>query len=115
MKKSLLFLISVVLMPSAAWAEEAEFTYNENGARDPFWPLVTAGGALVNYDKTFTVSEMTLEGIIEDVRGGLAIINGAVVEEGRSVSGYIVKKITPRSVVLEKDGQATELRLKKEE
>jgi hypothetical protein len=115
MKRSVMFLLFGLLIASAAWSEENKFVYNDHGARDPFWPLVTAGGALVNYETNFTVSEMTLEGVIEDGRGGLAIINGTVVEVGKPIGQYTVKMINPDRVILEKDGQTTELRLKKEE
>ena len=115
MKRSVMFILCGLVIASVAWAEEAEFVYNDHGARDPFWPLVTAGGALVNYDTNFTVSEMTLEGVIEDGRGGLAIINGTVVEVGKRIGQYIVQAINPDRVILEKDGQTIELRLKKEE
>jgi len=115
MKRTMMFLLLGLMFASAAGAEEREFVYNDHGARDPFWPLVTEGGALVNYDTNFTVSEMTLEGVIEDGRGGLAIINGTVVETGKHIGQYIVQKIRPDGVILEKDGKTIELRLKKEE
>ena len=115
MKLSAMFLLAGLVMASAAWSEETEFVYDDHGARDPFWPLVTAGGAFVSYETNFTVSEMNLEGVIEDGRGGLAIINGTVVEVGKNLGQYIVRKISPDGVILEKDGQTTELRLKKEE
>jgi hypothetical protein len=100
---------------SAVQAEEKVFLYDDRGARDPFWPLVTSAGALINYETSFTVSEMALEGIISDGRNGLAIINGAVVETGKSIGPYFVQKILSDRVILEKSGQTTELLLKKEE
>jgi hypothetical protein len=115
MKRSVMFLVLGLVMASAAAAEEVEFVYNDHGARDPFWPQVTEGGALVNYETNFTVSEMTLEGVIEDGSGGLAIINGTVVEMGKHIGQYIVQKIYPDRVILEQDGKTIELRLKKEE
>jgi hypothetical protein len=115
MKRSFLFFMFGFALTSVVVADEGEFVYNGHGARDPFWPLVTAGGALVNYDTTFSVNEMTLEGVIEDGSGGLAIINGMVFEVGKSIGEYVIRKISPDGVILEKDGQTTELRLKKEE
>jgi hypothetical protein len=115
MKSSIMALLLSLMLSSVVLAAEEGFIYDDRGERDPFWPLVTAGNALVNYDTTFTVSEMVLEGVIEDGRGGMAIINGTVVEVGKTIGGYVVQKITPNRVVLEKDGQTTELSLKKEE
>jgi hypothetical protein len=115
MKRSCFFLMFGLALTSVVLADEGEFIYNGRGLRDPFWPLVTAGGALVNYETNFSVSEMTLEGVIEDGSGGLAIINGTVVEVGKRIGEYIVQKIGPSGIILEKDGQTTELRLKKEE
>jgi hypothetical protein len=115
MKRSLFLLVFGLALTSVVLADEGEFIYNDHGSRDPFWPLVTAGGALVSYESNFSVDEMTLEGTIEDGSGGLAIINGTVVEVGKRIGEYTVQKISPNGVVLEKDGQTTEIRLKKEE
>ncbi len=96
-------------------ASEAEFVYDEHSQRDPFWPLVTAGGAIVTYETSFAVAEMVLEGIVSDGEGGIAIINGTVVEQGKLFGMYTVAKIEPDKVTLVKDGQVSELRIKKEE
>ncbi|MBF0388026.1 MAG: hypothetical protein HQL20_09280 [Candidatus Omnitrophica bacterium] len=94
---------------------EEDFTYDDHAQRDPFWPLVTAGGAIVTYDTNFAVTEMVLEGVVTDGDGGIAIINGNVVEQGRQFGMYTVTRIEQDKVTLVKDGQVSELRIKKEE
>ncbi len=103
--------LEVVAEPSV----DEGFVYDEHAQRDPFWPLVTAGGAIVTYDTNFSVSEMTLEGIVSDGDGGIAIINGTVVEQGQRIGVYLVEAIEQDKVSLVKDGQVSILRLKKEE
>jgi hypothetical protein len=113
-----LTLFFTLVFPIAVFSQgggDTEFVYDEHGQRDPFWPLVTAGGAVVTYDTSFAVSEMTLEGIVSDGQGGIAIINGTVVEQGKQFGEYTVEKIEQDKVILIKDGQTSELRLKKEE
>ncbi len=94
---------------------EEAFVYDNHAQRDPFRPLVTASGAVVTYDTSFAVAEMVLEGIVSDGDGGIAIINGTVVEQGKLFGQYIVEKIDPDKVILVRDGQPSELRIKKEE
>jgi len=115
MRRTVLFLFLFLSSAAAAFAQDSDFVYDDHNQRDPFWPLVTPGGAIVNYETNFTVSEMVLEGVIVDARGGLAIINGTVVEQGKQIGAYVVQKIEPDRVVLVKDGQESVLRLKKEE
>jgi len=99
-------------------AEEV-FVYDAHNQRDPFMPLVTAGGAIVMTETSYTLSEMVLEGVVtsgsNDGQGGMAIINGTVVEQGRKFGAYTVEKIEEDKVTLQKEGQISVLRLKKEE
>lgn len=99
----------------SAQIEADAFIYDEHARRDPFWSLVTPTGAIVTYDTTFSVSEMMLEGIVSDGQGGVAIINGKVLEQGKAIGGYEVFRIEKDKVILLKDGQESVLRLKKEE
>ncbi len=108
-------IIAGIMMCAAAMADDAPFVYDPHGARDPFSPLVTAGGAMVAYEADFAVSEMALEGIISDAGGCAAIINGAIIEPGKMIGLYKVERIEPDRVVLQKDGVTSVLQLKKEE
>ena len=111
----LLLLPGVGALPAAAQNAGDEGLYDDHAQRDPFWPLVTSGGAIVTYDTNFAVAEMVLEGVILDGKGGIAIINGTVVEQGSNLGSYLVQKVEADKVILVKDGQSSVLRLKKEE
>ncbi|NTV29390.1 MAG: general secretion pathway protein GspB [Candidatus Omnitrophica bacterium] len=112
--RTLLMLGFIVGLP-ISFGLANDFTYNDHGQRDPFWPLVSSGGAIVNYDSNFSASELVLEGIIADGKSRLAIINGNIVEEGKKIGFYTVQQIQADRVVLVKDGQSLVLRMKKEE
>ena len=116
MKKSgrVLWICIFLSFGPLAVGEAEDFVYNDHGQRDPFWPLVSSGGAIVNYDSNFSASELILEGIIADGKSRLAIINGNIVEEGKKIGFYMVQQIFTDRVVLMKDGQTTVLRMKKE-
>ena len=100
---------------SAVLACASDPVYDPHGSRDPFLPLVTAAGAIVTYDTNFSVSEMSLEGLISDEGGRVAIINGNIVEQGKMIGLYTVERIDADRVILLKDGQESVLQLKKEE
>jgi hypothetical protein len=100
---------------TVAGAEESSFIYDPHGARDPFLPLVTAGGAIITYETEFVVSEMALEGIISDGNGRIAIINGNIVEAGQMIGLYMVQSIAEDRVILLKGAETSVLQLKKEE
>jgi hypothetical protein len=110
-----MFIVLTGACISPAVASGGADGYDDRGLRDPFWPLVSSGGALVSYDSNFSVSEMQLEGIISDARGSAAIINGTIVEQGKMIGLYTVKEVQADRVVLVKDGFESILSLKKEE
>lgn len=95
---------------------EEQFTYNARGKRDPFIPLVTPDGRLINLDKDEEATKgLGLEGIMYDKHGrSYAIVNGRVVKVGDEISGYQVLKIEKNKVIFIRDGQPTEVELKKE-
>ncbi|MFA5430335.1 MAG: hypothetical protein WC329_04180 [Candidatus Omnitrophota bacterium] len=84
------------------------------GKRDPFIPLVTPEGRLIQSAAAPGEGEVRLEGLIYDENGpSLAVLNGAVAGVGDSVRGYRVIKITEDKVTLMKDGELKELALQK--
>ncbi|MDD3983415.1 MAG: hypothetical protein WC583_05920 [Candidatus Omnitrophota bacterium] len=84
------------------------------GKRDPFIPLVTPEGRLIQSAAAPGEGEVRLEGLIYDDNGpSLAVLNGAVAGVGDSVRGYRVIKITENKVTLMKDGELKELPLQK--
>jgi hypothetical protein len=110
------FLIAIVVLPATLLsAQGTTFTYNDNGRRDPFWPLISPSGTILIYDSNVVFSDMILEGIIYDPKGEkLAIINTKVVKATDNIGGFLVVSIEPDYVVLSKDGQEFTLRSKKE-
>jgi len=104
-----------VFLATTCFAQE-NFVYDSKGKRDPFMPLVTSLGYIVNVEEELFASEMNLEGIIYDNRGqSLAIINGKVVKTGDNIGVYTVIEITTSKVALVKGAEKYILELKKEE
>lgn len=113
------FILLFLLLPSAILlVEEGKFVYNGHDKRDPFYPMVSDQGEfLASVEKTESLnSELTLEGIVWDERGGsVAIIGGAVVQQGERVGMYQVKTIQKASVLLQSEGGELILRMPAEE
>lgn len=110
-----IFFTSLLFFSSIIFAEE-EFIYNSKGRRNPFIPLVTSDGRLLQLDKKETSGELSIEGIIYDKSArSFAIVNGSVVGIGDKVAGYQVLKIENNKVTFIKDGEITEVKIKKEE
>jgi len=96
---------------------QEEFTYDARGRRNPFIPLVTSDGRLMKLDKDKeeVKGELSLEGIIYDKHGrSYALVNGSVVAVSDFVGEYQVLKIEQNKVIFIKNGQTTEIELKKE-
>jgi hypothetical protein len=124
MKKSNLLklglgLICFIFLAISLSAQEEQgetYKYNDNGKRDPFWSLVTSGGVVVNYDKDFTISDLTLDGVILGKKSSdMAIISGKIVREGDLLGQYSIFEINKNFVLLQQDGQEFRLNLKKGE
>ena len=112
-----LCLLSVILaLYSVAWANVREFTYKDNGNRDPFISLVTPDGRILPGARVVSDSEnIELEGIIWDPNGkSVAIINGKLVKEKQRIMKMQVLKIKQASVILQKEGKVIVVNLKKE-
>jgi hypothetical protein len=93
----------------------AAFQYDGHGKRDPFWSLVSGGGAIRYYEKTETsISDLQLEGVMV---GGenLAVINGKVLKVNDKIGEFSIKAIRQDRVILERGGSDFELKLKKGE
>jgi len=98
-----------------SYAQEG-FVYDAKNKRDPFIPLVTSDGRLLRLEQEEGTQGLLLEGIIYDDKGiSCAIVNGEVVRVGDEAGGFQVLKIQKDRVVFIKDGQPTEIELKKEE
>lgn len=114
MKKIVLliaFLSSAILCRG-----EERFAYDSKGKRDPFMPLVTSQGYIVNIEEELLVADMNLEGIIYDAGGrSMAVINGKVVKAGGNIGRYTIKEIEKDRVVLTRDEEESILELLKED
>jgi hypothetical protein len=111
----LLFIFAFWLLPFSFSYAQDQFVYDANGKRDPFIPLVTPEGRLLNLDTEQAKGTLNLEGIIYDDKGiSYAIVNGAVVKIGDTVDGSQVLKIENNKVIFIKDGNPFEQELKEE-
>ncbi len=104
------------LLPFTFCSAQEQFVYDSKGKRDPFIPLVTPDGRLLNLDTEQAKGALNLEGIIYDEKGvSYAIVNGAVVKIGDTVDGNQVLRIEDKKVIFIKDGNPFEMELKEEE
>lgn len=114
-----IFLFSYILFVIAGtvYAEnESQFKYDAAGKRNPFIPLITPDGRLLNLDTVVTETGLVLEGVIFDQQGeSFALINGKVFKVGDSVDDYTVLDIDKGRVNLLKAGQLYVLETKKGE
>ncbi len=86
--------------------------------RDPFLPLVTEDGRLLEWKGSGSDSDntFTLEGIIYDPQGAsYAVINNEVVKPADVIEDYQVLEIQPDKVILKRDDQTIEIELRKED
>ncbi len=103
------------LWAMAALATTPEFSYNDHGKRDPFWPLVSPTGELINYEKGFQLTDLKMEGImVVDNGKNLAIINGKVIKENDHLGPLTVIEIKKDMVIFSNGQEKFELRMKKE-
>jgi hypothetical protein len=95
---------------------QEEFIYNAQGKRNPFTPLVTPDGVLLKLDKEEAKGDLLIDGIIYDKYGlSYALVNGEVVKIGDKVGDYQILKIEKNKVIFIKEGELTEVELKKED
>ena len=105
-----LFAVSV----SLAGAEEQKYSYKGQGKRDPFVPLISPAGYLLNLESEDS-DTLKLQGIMYDPKGvSMAIINGALVKAGEAVGNAVVTEIDPTKVIIIKDNERMELELRRE-
>ncbi len=110
-------VLSILLTFSAyLFAEEESFVYDDHDKRDPFWRLVSPSGAILSLDNDLQITDMVLEGIIQDPGGNnLAIINSVVVGPNDKIGLFVVSEVGKDKVFLVKGQESYVLKLKKEE
>jgi len=114
-------IVAAGLAAAAFWggvhavkAQDQKYSYTPQGKRDPFVPLVSPAGYLINLEEE-EENTVQLEGIMFDPKGdSMVIINGELLKVGESVAGAVVSKIEPNKVVVIKDNQRMELELRRE-
>ena len=99
---------------SAAGAQH--FVYQDQARRDPFAPLLDADGNMVLYDNELILTDLTLEGTMvgSKVEASIAIINGRIIKIHDRIGPFQVEMILKDRVVLKKDQETVQLKLKKE-
>ena len=110
-------VLLVLMISIAVVADESKpFVYDDHGRRDPLWRLVSPNGVILNYETEFLITDLTLEGIVGDASGeNLAIINGRILKAGDTIGEFSIEKISGDSIILKKEEQKFELKLKKGE
>ncbi|MDI6605883.1 MAG: hypothetical protein QME65_01905 [Candidatus Omnitrophota bacterium] len=93
----------------------SDFVYDTAQRRDPFVPLVSADGRLLNLNKE-TLQELQVNGIIYDGKGSsYAIVNSIVVKSGDMIGEFKVLRVEEDKVVFDKKGEPLEVEIHKEE
>ncbi|MDO8581115.1 MAG: hypothetical protein Q7S13_06515 [Candidatus Omnitrophota bacterium] len=109
-------LCGLFMLAGTAFAQEPKaepFVYDDHGKRDPLQPLVNPGGVIINYATDLLVTDLILEGIMVDAyKGNAAIINGRIVKAKDIIGTFVVLEIRLDAVILGKDDQKYEIRLK---
>ncbi|MEW5758382.1 MAG: hypothetical protein AB1755_02800 [Candidatus Omnitrophota bacterium] len=113
MKIFLLNLLFVFIFLNL-FAEQNKFVYESKNKRDPFLPLVTETGQIIDLEPKET-SVLNLEGIVFDKSGeSLAVINGIVLKKGQAFNDYLVFDIKKNEVILIRGSEKITLQLEKE-
>ncbi|MBI4707905.1 MAG: hypothetical protein HY761_08285 [Candidatus Omnitrophica bacterium] len=112
LKSSVIFVI--IFLPLFLFAQQ--FVYDAKEKRNPFIPLVTPEGRLLQLDKEEKKADLAVEGIIYDKNGrSFALAGGAVLAVGDTFGDYQVLKILEDKVIFIKEGQPYEVYINKEE
>lgn len=96
---------------------EYGYMYNSGDKRDPFIPLVSPDGRVLEpAENKKNLGEPHLEGIIYDVQGSsYAIIDGEIMQAGDRFGEYDVLEIQQQKVKFVRQGKEFEVELKKED
>jgi hypothetical protein len=91
-----------------------EYVYKFQGKRDPFVPLISPSGYLLNLEPQDD-STLRLEGVMFDPNGdSIAIINGELVRVGETIGDAVLSNIEPDKVIVIKNNEKVELELRRE-
>jgi hypothetical protein len=109
-------IISLLIMTgSSALAQEKKYSYKNQNKRDPFVPLISPAGYLLNLEPEDN-SVVKLEGIMYDPHGdSIAIINGSLVRVGETIGDAVLSSIEANKITVIKDNQKVDIELRREE
>ncbi len=94
---------------------QEQYKYEASGQRNPFVPVISPDGRIIQLESEGKKDDVSLEGIIYDNKGlSYAIVNGQVIKVGDALGESRVLKIEKNKVVFIKDGQITEVVLKED-
>jgi len=82
-----------------------DYPYDPARDRDPMRPLINERGQFLLQEDSSEARDVFLQGIMYSEKNSQAVINNELVGVGDSISGYTVKKIDAKTVVLEKNGK----------
>lgn len=95
---------------------EEPFVYKSQGRRDPMMPLITPQGLIRDIKSLGPHEGLSLEGIIYDAQSkSLAIINGQIVKAGDAIGEAKILDIRQDRVIILKDNEVQEIKLKEDE
>lgn len=104
-----IFLTSLVGSVFAANKKDTVFLYKIKNARDPFTPLVTPEGKIINLEPQSEISDINLEGIIYDPEGNsFVVVSGDVFAEGEFIGKFKLEKIKKDKIILQ-NGENTHI------
>ncbi|MCX5697156.1 MAG: hypothetical protein NTU54_04210 [Candidatus Omnitrophica bacterium] len=112
----LCFICFLFIFAVHLFAQE-RFVYDRGGGRNPFIPLITPDGRMVQLDTTEVKrsGDLLVEGIIYDDSGmSYAVVNSQIVKAGDQVQGYEVVTIEKNKIIIKKDNSVKEIPLSKE-
>lgn len=113
LKNSIFWACIGILFVSSVTAEE--YVYKIQGKRDPFVPLISPSGYLLNLEPQDD-STLRLEGVMFDPKGdSVAIINGELVRVGETIGDAVLSNIEPDKVTVIKNNEKVEIELRREE
>ena len=119
MPKILILLLSLVMAFPASAQDEPSATvpvYEKGNKKNPFIPIITNDGQLLNIEDEDKEVSFVLEGIIYDKDGNsMAIINGQILGKNDTILDIKIVEVRKDSVVYVKDGEIFILNAKKEE
>ncbi|MFC1709905.1 hypothetical protein ACFL2J_07620, partial [Candidatus Omnitrophota bacterium] len=103
----ILFLFLLITYPAAAEIELGDIApaYERGAKRNPFIPIITNDGQLINIEDEDKEVHFVLEGIIYDKESkSMAIINGQILGKNDTILDAKIVEVRKDCVVYVKDG-----------